>query len=158
MKRRDFLTVAAGAGAGAALAGQATSVEAADKAPAEKRSQIYRCEECGAMVEVLEAGTPPLVHCGKPMILLPEITEGEGAAKHVPVIEKIAGGYKVKVGATAHPMGKPHHIAWIDLLADGKTYRAFLELDKPAEAVFLIDAEKVSARAYCNLHGLWKSV
>lgn len=158
MKRRDFLAVAAGAGVGMAAVGQVERLNAADDAAGEKRSQVYKCEECGAIVEVVEAGTPPLVHCGKPMKLLPEKTAGEGSPKHVPVIEKIAGGFKVKVGATAHPMGKPHHIAWIDLLADGKTYRAFPNLDTAPEAVFLIEAEKVSARAYCNLHGLWKSV
>jgi superoxide reductase len=124
----------------------------------EKRGQIYKCEECGAIVEVLEPGTASLVHCGKPMKLLPEITEGTGAAKHVPVIEKVDGGYKVKVGAAPHPMQKAHHIAWIELVADGQSYRRYLELDKPAEAVFLLRADAVWARAYCNLHGLWKSV
>jgi superoxide reductase len=156
MLRRHFLTAAGIAGASQmVLRG---SVAPAAEGAAEKRGQVYKCEVCGAIFEVLEPGEAPVVHCGKPMKLLPELTAGEGAAKHIPVIEKVDGGYKVKVGATPHPMLKAHHIAWIELLADGLSYRRYLELDKPAEAMFMLRADTVSARAYCNLHGLWKSV
>lgn len=152
MKRREFLTVA-GVGAGVVLAGKA--VPAAEKGE-EKRGQVYQCLECGAIVEVLEPGTASLVHCGQPMKQLQEIAEGEGAAKHLPVIEKIDGGYKVKVGANEHPMQKAHHIAWIELIADGKVYRQYLDVGAKPEAIFLVDAQDVSARAQCNLHGLWR--
>lgn len=154
MKRREFLTVA-GAGVGTAWATGAVSAQAGEKTP-EKRLQVYKCEECGAIVEIIEPGDGSLSHCGKPMKLLEEITAGEGAAKHLPVIEKIEGGYKVTVGAAAHPMQKAHHITWIDLIADGKIYRQFLEVGAKPEAVFLIEAKDVSARAECNLHGLWR--
>jgi len=152
MKRRDFLTVA-GMGAGAVLAGGKLANGAEEKQ--EQRGQVYQCEECGAIVEVLEPGSASLVHCGKPMKLLPELAQGEGESKHLPVIEKIDGGYKVTVGAAAHPMLKAHHIAWIELIADGRSYRQFLAIDAKPEAIFLVDAKKVSARAHCNLHGLW---
>jgi superoxide reductase len=154
MKRRAFLA-AAGVGAGAILAGNGSTAVAAEKVP-EKRLQVYQCEECGAIVEVLEPGMPSLVHCGKPMKLLAETTAGEMAGKHLPVIEKIEGGYKVTVGAMAHPMLKAHHIAWIELVADGRVCRQFLEVDAKPEAVFMTKAKEVSARALCNLHGLWK--
>lgn len=153
MKRRAFLA-AAGAGTSTILAGGSLTARAAEQVP-EKRLQIYQCEECGAVVEVLEPGTPSLVHCGKPMKLVAETTSGEAAPKHQPVIEKIDGGYKVSVGAAAHPMLKAHHIAWIELVADGKVCRQFLEVDGKPEAVFMTDAKQVSARALCNLHGLW---
>ena len=102
MKRREFFAVA-GIGTTALLAGNVPVARAADKTP-EKRLQVYKCEECGTIVEVVMAGMPSLVHCGKPMTLLEEKFEGTGAVKHVPVIEKIDGGFLVKVGATAHPM------------------------------------------------------
>jgi len=155
MLRRYFLTVAGAAGASHVLLGRSVA-RAAEAAP-EKRGQVYKCEQCGTIVEVIEPGEASLVHCGKPMKLLAEITEGPAAGKHAPVIEKVDGGYKVKVGAAPHPMQKAHHIAWIELIADGQSHRRFLEVDKPAEAVFLLRADAVSARAYCNLHGLWKS-
>ena len=154
MKRREFLT-AAGVGAGAILAASSPAAAADDKVP-EKRLQVYKCEKCGTIVEVLEPGMASLVHCGMPMKLMAETTEGDMAMKHQPVIERIDGGYKVKVGASAHPMLKAHHIAWIELLADGKVCRQFLEVDAKPEAVFMCNAKEVSARALCNLHGLWK--
>jgi len=77
--------------------------------------------------------------------------------KHVPVIEKVAGGFKVKVGSVAHPMEEKHHIQWIELLADGKSYTQFLKPGQAPEALFLLEAAKVTAREYCNLHGHWKA-
>ena len=77
--------------------------------------------------------------------------------KHVPVIEKIGGGYKVSVGSVAHPMEEKHYIEWVELIADGKAYRQFLEPGQAPEATFSIEATAVTAREYCNLHGLWKA-
>ncbi|MBN2180500.1 MAG: desulfoferrodoxin [Sedimentisphaerales bacterium] len=118
--------------------------------------QVYKCNICGNIVEVLHGGAGELVCCGEPMELLDEKTADATTEKHVPVIEKIDGGYKVKVGSVPHPMEEKHYIEWIELLADGKAYRQFLQPGKPAEAVFKIDAAKVSAREHCNVHGLWK--
>ncbi|OHB69471.1 MAG: desulfoferrodoxin [Planctomycetes bacterium RBG_13_63_9] len=101
-------------------------------------------------------GRPTLVHCGEPMELLPEQTAEKALEKHVPVIEKIKGGYKVTVGSTPHPMTKAHHIVWIELMADGRICRRYLEPGEKPEATFYTDSEEVSAREYCNLHGLWK--
>jgi superoxide reductase len=91
------------------------------------------------------------------MKLMKENTVDAAKEKHVPVIEKIAGGYKVKVGSVAHPMEEKHYIQWIELIADGEAYRHFLKPGMAPEATFKIDAAKVSAREYCNLHGLWKA-
>ena len=121
-----------------------------------KKLQIYKCNICGNIVEVLHGGDGELVCCGEPMELLDEKTADTGKEKHVPVIEKIDGGYKVKVGSMPHPMEEKHYIEWIELLADGKAYRQFLQPGKPAEAVFKIEAPTVSAREHCNIHGLWK--
>ncbi|MDI6888376.1 MAG: desulfoferrodoxin [Methanocellales archaeon] len=122
--------------------------------------QIYRCNVCGNMVEVLHAGVGELVCCSQPMELLGEKTEDVGKEKHVPVIEKTTSGVKVKVGSMSHPMEETHYIEWIEILAggaDGKVYRKFLRSGDAPEAQFEISANKIEARAYCNVHGLWKS-
>jgi len=122
-----------------------------------KKLEIYKCSICGNIVEVLYGAEGQLVCCGKPMDLLDEKTADSTKEKHVPVIEKISGGYKVTVGSTLHPMTQEHHIEWIELLADGKAYRQFLAPGDQPIAQFKIEADKVSAREYCNIHGLWKS-
>lgn len=121
-----------------------------------KKLGIYKCEVCGNIVEVVHAGGGELVCCGQAMKLCAENTTDAAREKHVPVVEKITGGYKVKVGSVAHPMEEKHYIEWIELLADGKAYRQFLNPGAAPEAVFMVEASKVSAREYCNLHGLWK--
>lgn len=121
-----------------------------------KRMEVYRCNKCGNIVEVLSGGIGQLVCCGEPMELLKENTTDAAQEKHVPVIEKIDGGYKVKVGSVAHPMEEKHYIQWIELLTEDTAYVAFLMPGMAPEATFKTDAQKVSAREYCNLHGLWK--
>ena len=122
-----------------------------------ERMQVYKCDLCGNIVEVLHGGGGELVCCGQPMKLMKENTVDAAKEKHVPVIEKIDGGYKVKVGGVAHPMEQKHYIEWIELIADGKDYIQFLKPGDKPEASFQIAAAKVSAREYCNLHGLWKA-
>ena len=124
---------------------------------ATKKLQVYKCEVCGNIVEVIHAAAGTLVCCGQDMKLLKEGETDAATEKHVPVVEKIDGGYKVKVGDVAHPMEDKHYIEWIELIADGKTYRQFLNSGDKPEAVFMVEADNVSAREYCNLHGLWKA-
>ena len=121
-----------------------------------ERLQICKCAACGNIVEVLSGGKGTLICCGASMRLLEEKTADAATEKHVPVIEKIDGGYKVKVGSVPHPMTEEHLIEWIELLADGKAYRQFLEPGADPEAVFAVEADSVSAREHCNVHGLWK--
>jgi len=121
-----------------------------------KKLEVYKCMACGNIVEVLHGGDGELVCCGQPMKLMAESTADSATEKHVPVIEKVDSGYKVTVGSTLHPMEEKHYIEWIELLADGKAYRQFLEPGGKPEAIFKIDAESPSAREYCNIHGLWK--
>ena len=123
-----------------------------------EKLQIYKCMLCGNIVEVLHSGGGELVCCGEPMDKMAEQTADAAKEKHVPVIEKIDGGYKVTVGSVPHPMEEKHYIEWIELTADGKAYRKFLQPGAPAEAVFNIEADSVGAREYCNVHGLWKGL
>jgi superoxide reductase len=124
---------------------------------ATKVLEVYKCTLCGNMVEVIHQGEGELVCCGQPMNLLMENSVDAAQEKHVPVVEKIDGGFKVTVGSVAHPMEEKHFIEWIELIADGKAYRQFLNPGDAPEAVFAINAESVTAREHCNLHGLWKS-
>lgn len=121
-----------------------------------KRSQIYKCEICGNIVEVLHEGAGELVCCGKPMKLIIENTTDAAREKHVPVIEKTADGYKVSVGSVLHPMIDVHYIEWIELDADGQVFRKYLKPGDTPVAIFNVSAENVTAREYCNIHGLWK--
>lgn len=119
--------------------------------------KIYKCNICGNIVHVLHAGVGELVCCGEPMELLEEKTEDEGQEKHVPVIEKTESGIKVKVGSVPHPMEDAHYIEWISIIADGKVCTKFLKPGDAPEAEFCINAEKVEAKEYCNVHGLWRT-
>ncbi len=122
-----------------------------------KRLQIYKCEVCGNIVEVLHEGAGQLVCCGKPMKLMEENTVDAAKEKHVPVIDKTADGIRVTVGSVLHPMEEKHYIEWIELVADGQAYRQFLKPGGKPVALFKLEAQAVTAREYCNLHGLWKS-
>ncbi len=121
-----------------------------------ERLQIYKCDSCGNIVEVLHGGGGELVCCDEPMKLFVENTVDAAKEKHVPVVEKTGEGVKVKVGAVPHPMEEKHYIEWVEIIEGGKAYRQFLNPGDTPEASFDIQAEQVTAREYCNLHGLWK--
>ena len=121
------------------------------------KNEVYKCPLCGNIVEILHTGAGELVCCGQPMDLMEENTVDAAKEKHVPVVEKIENGYKVSVGSVAHPMDEKHWIEWIELVADDKVYRRNLAPGQAPEATFCVDAADVTARAYCNLHGHWKS-
>jgi superoxide reductase len=124
-----------------------------------KQGNVYKCACCVAFVEVIKGEscdcTPEC--CGEPMVLVLENTVDASKEKHIPVITKVAGGYKVTVGSLPHPMADDHYIEWIELLADGKLCRQYLKPGQAAEALFCTDAVAVCAREYCNKHGLWKA-
>ncbi len=122
-----------------------------------EKLQVYQCTACGNVVEVLTAGNGSLVCCGKSMEHLAVKTADQGKEKHVPVIEKGNGGFKVKVGSIPHPMEEKHFIQWIEVIADGRVYRQSLRPGQAPEAVFHLPAENVTAREHCNLHGVWEA-
>lgn len=120
-------------------------------------NQIYRCEVCGNVVQVLRTGAGQLVCCGQPMKLEEEKTiEQEGKEKHVPVVE----GLKIKVGSEPHPMEEEHHIELIQAFVDGKLVveKRLYPGDKPElEISEKYQGRTITARTLCNIHGLWKS-
>jgi superoxide reductase len=122
-----------------------------------ERLDIYKCDICGNIVEVLHGGQGELVCCGQPMKQFVENTVDAAREKHVPVVERTASGFTVKVGSVPHPMEEKHYIEWIEVIADGEAYREFLKPGGAPEATFNISAQNITAREYCNLHGLWKA-
>jgi superoxide reductase len=122
-----------------------------------KLLEVYKCNLCGNIVELIHVGGGTLVCCGEEMALLTENTVDAAKEKHAPVIEKVDGGFKVTIGSVAHPMEEKHYIEWIELIADGKAYRQFLKPGEAAETVFKVAATSVTARELCNLHGVWSA-
>ncbi len=122
-----------------------------------QKLQVYKCEVCGNIIEVLHGGVGELVCCKEPMKLYVANTVDAAREKHVPVMEKTATGVKVRIGSVPHPMTEEHYIEWIEVLAGEKVYRRFLKPGEAPQASFEINpAEVTIARAYCNLHGLWQ--
>jgi superoxide reductase len=122
--------------------------------------KVYRCNVCGNIVVVLHEGKAPLICCGQPMELLKENSVDASLEKHVPVIEIGHEKIKIIVGEVPHPMEETHYIEWIMLDINDKMLISFLKPGMKPEAEFwetLLKDTKISARAYCNLHGLWKS-
>lgn len=122
-----------------------------------EKMEVYKCDLCGNIVQVLTAGGGELVCCGQAMSKLTENTTDAAVEKHVPVLEKKADGWQVNVGSVDHPMTEEHLIEWIELIAGGTVYREFLSAGDKPTAFFPVTADAVTARAYCNLHGLWKA-
>lgn len=119
-------------------------------------NQVYRCNVCGNITEVLQAGQGQLVCCGENMELLKPKTQDEGKEKHVPVIEKTENGIKVKIGETPHPMEESHFIQWVEVISNGKSYRKHLKPNQSPEAEFCLKSEEIeTVREYCNVHGFW---
>ena len=122
-----------------------------------QRKEVYRCNVCGNIVEVLHSGNGELVCCGQPMELLQENATDAAHEKHVPVLVATASGTRVKVGSVPHPMEEKHYIEWIEVTADGEACREFLSPGDKPEADFETGGKKAAAREYCSVHGLWKS-
>ncbi len=122
-----------------------------------KKLEIYKCNICGNIVKVMHEGMGKLVCCNQEMKLFNENTQDAAKEKHVPVIQKTENGYTVKVGDINHPMNEKHYIEWIELITENKVYTKHLNPNNNPIAAFNTNSKKVSARAYCNLHGLWKN-
>ena len=122
-----------------------------------KLNQVYKCDVCGNIVEMLHTGGGDLVCCGQNMVLQEENTVDAVKEKHVPVIEKINGGVLVKIGSMEHPMIDTHYIEWIEVHTDKKVYRKNLKPGDKPQAEFMLNEEVLYAREYCNIHRLWRS-
>ena len=122
-----------------------------------KKREIYKCEICGNIIEILHEGIGQLVCCEQTMKLMQENDKGEYADKHMPVIEKNNEGVKVKIGAVEHPMEEKHYIEWIEILTEKGSSKKFLRPGEKPEEVFPVKTKITKSRMYCNVHGLWKN-
>ena len=123
-----------------------------------KQNQIYKCNLCGNIVDVLHEAGGELACCGQPMVLQAENTQDAATEKHVPVVEKTENGIKIKVGEVTHPMDEDHYIEWIEVTkGDGKIMRKNLKPGDAPELEIHCQVSIEQVRAYCNLHGLWKA-
>jgi len=120
-------------------------------------NQIYKCNVCGNIVEMVHSGKGQLVCCGKPMELKTANDQDASTEKHVPVVETTADGVKVSVGSASHPMEDKHYIEWIEVITDGRTARKYLKSGDEPLAEFSLAGDNIEVRAYCNIHGLWKN-
>jgi len=122
-----------------------------------QRSDVFKCDKCGLIVEAVHsaAGSPSC--CGEPMKLRVANTEDAVQEKHVPVVSAVDEGTRVDVGSVMHPATAEHFIEWIEVIRDGRVIRQYLSPDEAPSAVFCGCVQDGSARAYCNLHGLWKA-
>ncbi len=122
-----------------------------------KRYEVYKCDVCGNITQVLHGGVGTMICCNKPMRLLDELTTDQGKEKHVPVIEKLENGIKVKVGSIPHPMEEKHYIEWIEVISGNKIYRQHLNPGDAPEAIFNITGSELKAREFCTIHGQWRN-
>ena len=121
-----------------------------------EKLQVYKCEICGNMVEVLSVGAGTLTCCGKAMVVLNENTVDAAVEKHIPAVEEKDGELLVKVGEVEHPMLEEHFIQWVEVITkEGQVLRKFLNPSEKPVATFKVDGEVDRVREYCNLHGLW---
>ena len=124
-----------------------------------EKNQIYKCDKCGNIVEILDNGMGTLVCCAQPMRLFKEIEQDAGQEKHVPVVEKTQTGIIVKVGDIPHPMDEDHYIEWIEInmLDVGRIAKKYFKPGDAPEVEFHVRGDKFKIRAYCNKHGLWEA-
>ena len=120
--------------------------------------ELYRCEICGNIVEVVNKGATALVCCGEPMIKLEAKTEDQGQEKHVPVVEETDSGIKVKVGSIEHPMEDKHYIKFIEILLKDRIIRKELKPGQAPEVKYCAaKSDVIEVREFCSIHGLWKN-
>lgn len=122
-----------------------------------KLKQIYKCNVCGNIIEVIHEAKGQLVCCEQSMELKKEQNTGEYAEKHAPVIEKNKEGVSVNIGKINHPMEEEHYIEWIEISTDKSYSRKFLKPGNKPHANFPVKSDIKKARMYCNIHGLWVS-
>jgi superoxide reductase len=118
--------------------------------------EVYKCVLCGNVVEVIHSGAGELVCCNQPMVLFEEKGQDQGTEKHLPVLEKVDGGVKIKVGDIPHPMAEEHYIEWIEIITGSRIERKYLKAGDVPETFFQTEEDVIEVRSYCNLHGLWK--
>lgn len=124
-----------------------------------KRSEIYKCKDCGLTFEVTTGCSCPVNCCGREMMRMNPQTADFKQEKHVPYPEPLAdGGIRVTVGREMpHPMTEEHHIEWIEIINGPYVNRRYLQPGEEPRADFHVPLQKgMTVREFCNIHGLWE--
>jgi superoxide reductase len=122
-----------------------------------QRQEVYVCQQCGHVAEILRTGSGTMVCCDRPMRISEENTADASKEKHTPAVARAGGEVTVTVGSVPHPMAEDHYIEWIELVQGESTTRRFLKPGSVPQATFDVAQGPVTTRAYCNLHGIWKA-
>ncbi len=124
-----------------------------------KISEIYHCKHCGIIMEALHSGAGAPICCNEEMQIVQENSSDATLEKHVPVIKRYGDICFIQVGSEPHPMTVEHHIVWIELHLSNRILRHYLKPGEKPEVEFsgVNEDEKIFARAFCNIHGLWRS-
>ncbi|MBO5143220.1 MAG: desulfoferrodoxin [Clostridia bacterium] len=119
--------------------------------------RFYRCPICGNIVGLIDGDMSRVICCGRPMEEMVANTTDAAVEKHVPAYEIVEDEIVVKVGKVEHPMEKEHYIMWIAQVTDNRTTRVRLFPEQSTETRFPY-IKGATLYAYCNKHGLWKTV
>ena len=126
-----------------------------------KKLDLYKCNVCGNLVEVVLEGEGELVCCSQPMEHVKPHSPNEEmlGEKHVPVISVTENETEIRVGSIPHPMEDKHYIQFIEAYSPDKNYvkRKYLYPNEKPLLKFKCHCAKVVARELCNIHGLWES-
>ena len=121
--------------------------------------EMYKCNICGNIVEVVASGVGELVCCGEVMELLKEHTKAEEMLqeKHIPFVNRTESGFDIKIGTIPHPMTDEHYIMFIEANSPDKRYvkRKYLYPGESPEMELKCVCDEITVREYCNIHGLW---
>lgn len=125
-----------------------------------EKNELYKCELCGNIVATVDAQGVPIMCCGEEMGKIPlKDPATEGKEKHIPVITVEGNEVTVNVGSVDHPMEEAHWINYIVLIVNGEDVysKKLFPGEKPQAKFYVEDTSNISAKALCNVHGLWPS-
>ncbi len=126
-----------------------------------EKLDLYKCDICGNVVEVILNGNGELVCCGQPMTKMEAQNQEEAMMeKHIPIFVSLEdGSQEIRVGEVLHPMLPEHYIMFIETISQDKNH-VQLQFLHPNQEPKMILKEKFGdtiAREYCSIHGLWQS-
>lgn len=126
-----------------------------------EKLNLYQCEVCKTIIQVLVEGKGELVCCDKPMKhLSPNTEENVKLEYHLPIVLKVDDEEFIQVGKEPHPMTEEHYIQIIQTISEcgKKVFTRLLEPNsEPKIKVEFDNFGDYKINEYCNIHGLWES-
>lgn len=126
-----------------------------------EKLELYKCNVCGNVIEVVLSGVGELVCCNQLMEKLEEQAIGDEMVqeKHVPIVNVVDDGIEIRVGSVPHPMIEEHYIQFVEAHSKDKKYvkRKYLTPNEEPVLKLKCNCSDIIARELCNIHGLWIS-